>query len=97
MEISQPPPSAKPFTAAITGIGNVSSLAEYIVALLTECFALCLGQSAHLSDISTCYERFLSCAGQNQTSYLIQINTVQSLIQFIKNLQNSGRSVLFHD
>ena len=26
MEISQPPPSAKPFIAAITGIGNVSSL-----------------------------------------------------------------------
>jgi hypothetical protein len=61
---SQPPPSAKPLTAAITGIGSAARLLAERVALARELAGLVLRPSRHRGDVGPGHEGLAARAGQ---------------------------------
>ena len=67
------------------GNGEGLNLAENVVALFPEGFALGLGQAAHFPDIRTGHEALFTGAGQDQAADAFQIHAVQGFVQLIQH------------
>ena len=77
------------------GDGKGLQFAEHIVAQLAEGFALRFGKAAHLPDIGAGDKGLLSLAGDHQAADAVQVDAVQSFIQFpddliVQSIQRGG-------
>lgn len=85
MLISQPPPSAKPLTAAITGMGKVSSLRNTSLPFLPKASPSALVRGAHLADIGAGHKALFTRSGEDEATDGFLIDRVEGLIQLIQH------------
>ena len=80
MASSQPPPSAKPFTAAMTGLPSCSIEIEYLLAAAARALGAVRRVARELMDIRSSHERLVAGAGHDDAADRVVVLKIEDCL-----------------